>query len=52
MADGLSGPLIVRPAAEPFLYDAEAIFFLQDRYIQSSTEQLIGFFELAVHVDR
>jgi FtsP/CotA-like multicopper oxidase with cupredoxin domain len=34
--------LIVRPAAEPFLYDAEAIFFLQDRYIQSSTEQLIG----------
>jgi len=45
LADGLSGPIVIHAAAadtEPFEYDEERIFFLQDWYIQTSTQQLIG----------
>jgi L-ascorbate oxidase len=43
IADGLSGPIVVRKKeAEPFVYDEERLFFLQDWYIQTSTQQLIG----------
>ena len=42
-ADGISGPLIVRPAdPEPFEYDEEVVMFLQDWYIRTGTQQLTG----------
>lgn len=43
LADGLSGPIIVHPKdPEPFEYDEERTIYLQDWYIQTSTQQLIG----------
>jgi FtsP/CotA-like multicopper oxidase with cupredoxin domain len=44
-SDGLSGPIVIHPKTEssdPFEYDEERVIFLQDWYIQTSTQQLIG----------
>ena len=43
VADGLTGPLIVRPKdPEPFEYDEEQIVFLQDFYIHTGAQQKAG----------
>lgn len=43
LADGLSGPIVVRPKdPEPFSVDEERIVYLQDWYLQTSTQQLVG----------
>ena len=46
LADGLSGPIIVHPKSpqetEPFSYDEERLFFLQEWYVQTSTQQWVG----------
>jgi L-ascorbate oxidase len=43
LADGLSGPIVVHPKdPEPFKYDDDRILFLQDWYIQTSTQQVVG----------
>jgi len=47
LEDGLTGPIIVRPAStsvqpETFAYDEERIIFLQDWYLETGTQQLIG----------
>lgn len=43
LADGLSGAIVVRPKEpEPFEYDEEYIVYLQDWYLQTSTQQLVG----------
>ena len=44
-ADGITGPLIVRPTdPEPFEYDEEVLMFLQDWYISTGTQQVTGLF--------
>jgi L-ascorbate oxidase len=43
LADGLSGPIIVRAKdPEPFKYDGERLLFLQDWYILTATQQVVG----------
>jgi FtsP/CotA-like multicopper oxidase with cupredoxin domain len=43
VADGITGPFIVRPAVtEPFKYDEEIIMFLQDWFIETGEQQIVG----------
>jgi FtsP/CotA-like multicopper oxidase with cupredoxin domain len=44
-ADGLSGPLIVKPAAsvkEPFTYNSSYILYLEDWYHVTGVQQSLG----------
>jgi L-ascorbate oxidase len=41
--DGVTGPIIIHPSEpEPFDYDEERILFLQDFYMDTGTQQLVG----------
>jgi L-ascorbate oxidase len=43
LADGLSGPIVIHPKdPEPCKYDNDHVLFLQDWYIQTATQHLVG----------
>ncbi|KAJ3160788.1 ferroxidase fet3 [Geranomyces variabilis] len=41
--DGLRGPIVIRAANEPFVYDEERIIFLEDHFYTSSEEEIAGY---------
>jgi L-ascorbate oxidase len=44
-ADGVSGAFIVRPKnPEPFQYNEEVVMFLQDWYIKTGSQQIVGLY--------
>ncbi|KAJ3174873.1 ferroxidase fet3 [Geranomyces variabilis] len=43
VSDGLRGPIVVRAANEPFVYDEERIIFLEDHFYTSSEDEISGY---------